>query len=202
MLQRPLPKRSQQPVKASALHSHTKRAFSPLNSESKCMSNCSLSYWRENLFMGLWSPIELLLLLRRSLLRAQPHDCAFQTPAQLKKGASSPVTLVSDLVFLLPNWRDWQEPGGKCPLNRNAKLLMKMEVGIFYFYFFILCARNEQRNLWGTNFSFRATKRPQRTSLNATVSHDGNCVEKRKKNIRWLTKFNLIQSQHDDLLRF
>ena len=62
VLRRPLPKRSQQPVKASPLHSHTKRAFSPwiLNRRA-----CRIFFvlLEENLFRGLRSPVGQFVLL-------------------------------------------------------------------------------------------------------------------------------------------
>lgn len=149
VLWRPLPKRSQQPVKASTLHSHTKRAFSPLNSESACRSlfffHSFFVILEESLLRGLWSPVELLVLLWNeweAYYAFSRMTALFKsTPSKSALPAFTLVAVVVSHCFYWPNWRDWQN-------NQWIGcewLLMKAEV---ICYSGLLCERDELRIVW------------------------------------------------------
>lgn len=116
VLQRPLPKRSQQPVKASPLHSHTKRAFSPwILNRRAC--RIFLSYWRKT-FSGVCGvQLDCLCSFGKNgrLITCSAAWLRFSNQRQLKKAlpASILVAVVISLCFYWPNWRDWQEAHGK-----------------------------------------------------------------------------------------
>lgn len=82
VLRRPLPKHSQQPVKASPLHSHTKRAFHSefwINVLVRCFCLSGAKPFQGSVESS-WT-VGASVERMRGLLHVQPHDCAFQTHA-------------------------------------------------------------------------------------------------------------------------